>query len=136
MASKKAKAIAVVVSIIAIAGVVGYVLYRRKKAKQTSSTFETDFVPSAAPSTPSRPQPSAPIRYTFPFKTEAEGNKFRAWVNDNYPDFARSIELDRTGKLNSYVQRAWDKYGFEYLNTTYQPKPPQPVNVMPPYLRK
>jgi hypothetical protein len=136
MASKKAKAVAVVISIIAIAGVVGYLLYRRKKAKQTSSTFQTDFVPTPTPSTPSQSSTSTPIRYTFPFKTEEEGNKFRGWVNDKYPQFAKSIELDRVGKLNSYLQKAWDKYGFEYMNSTYQPKPSPSVNVMPPYLRK
>jgi len=53
--------------------------------------------------------------YTFPFKTEAEGNTFRAWVISKDPTYAKSISLSATGKLNSYVQKAWDKYGAEYL---------------------
>lgn len=56
--------------------------------------------------------------YTFPFKTKDEGNAFRAWVNDNYPAYAKSIQLDRTGSLNSYVQKAWVKYGAEYQKKT------------------
>jgi hypothetical protein len=56
--------------------------------------------------------------YTFPFKTTTEGNAFRAWVNDNYPAYALSIQLDRTGSLNSYVQKAWVKYGAEYQKKT------------------
>jgi hypothetical protein len=56
--------------------------------------------------------------YTFPFKTTAEGNAFRAWVNDNYPAYAKSIQLDRTGSLNSFVQKAWVKYGAEYQKKT------------------
>jgi hypothetical protein len=53
--------------------------------------------------------------YTFPFKTESEGNTFRAWVISKDPTYAKSISLSATGKLNSYVQKAWDKYGAEYL---------------------
>lgn len=52
--------------------------------------------------------------YTFPFKTTEKGNKFRAWVIKKDPAFAKSIDLDATGQLNSYVQKAWDKYGQEY----------------------
>jgi hypothetical protein len=50
-----------------------------------------------------------------PFKNEAEGNKFRAWVNDNYPKYAKEIDLDRTGAFNnSYIRKAWLKYGTLY----------------------
>jgi hypothetical protein len=114
MANKRARTIAVVVSVIAIAGIVGFVLYRRRKAKkaaeQSALTQQT-----IAPSVSSAPSAPPPPKFTFPFKTEAEGNRFRAWVNDNYPMFAKSIQLDRTGKLNKYVQRAWESYGGEYI---------------------
>lgn len=53
--------------------------------------------------------------YTFPFKTESEGNTFRAWVISKDSVYAKSISLSATGKLNNYVQKAWDKYGAEYL---------------------
>jgi len=64
--------------------------------------------------------------YTFPFKTEAEGNTFRAWVNKKDPTYAKSIDLSLTGTLNSYVQKAWDKYGVEYT------KPDKVIVVAPP----
>jgi hypothetical protein len=50
----------------------------------------------------------------YPFTTEAEGNTFRAWVIAKDPTYAKSISLSATGKLNNYVQKAWDKYGTEY----------------------
>ena len=53
----------------------------------------------------------------YPFTTEAEGNTFRAWVIAKDPTYAKSISLSATGKLNSYVQKAWDKYGTEYSKT-------------------
>lgn len=53
-------------------------------------------------------------KYTFPFTTTDEGNKFRAWVIAKDPAFAKSISLDATGGLNSYLQKAWDKYGAAY----------------------
>ena len=56
--------------------------------------------------------------YTFPFTTTEEGNKFRAWVNTNYPTYAREIDLDVSGGLNSYVEKAWKKYGAEYTKSS------------------
>lgn len=61
--------------------------------------------------------------FTFPLKTEAEGNAFRAWINDKYPAYAKEIDLDRAGKLNKFVQKAWDKYGAEYQKATVPEKP-------------
>lgn len=50
-----------------------------------------------------------------PFKNSTEGNRFREWVNDTYPQYAKSISLDRKGShTNSYILKAWDKYGKEY----------------------
>lgn len=50
-----------------------------------------------------------------PFQNTTEGNAFRSWVNDNYPEYAREIDLDRTGSYNnSYIKKAWAKYGAEY----------------------
>lgn len=53
----------------------------------------------------------------FTLSTDDECNNFRAWVNDNYNDYAREIDLDRnrpSNSCNSYAQRAWEKYGSEY----------------------
>lgn len=51
----------------------------------------------------------------LPFTTKAEGDKFRAWVNDEHPEVAERLDLDRSGShTNSYIKRAWlelnDKY--------------------------
>lgn len=51
----------------------------------------------------------------IPFKNKQEGDKFRKWVNDNYPDYAKQIDLDISGShTNSYIIKAWNKYGNEY----------------------
>jgi len=57
---------------------------------------------------------------TFPFKTVEEGNKFRQWVNDTYPDVAKELDLSPKGPLNSVLQNAWDVFHTEWeeLNKT------------------
>ena len=50
-----------------------------------------------------------------PFKNKEEGDKFRKWVNDNYPDYAKQIDLDVSGShTNKYIMKAWVKYGNQY----------------------
>lgn len=50
-----------------------------------------------------------------PFKTDEEGNKFRAWVNKTYPDWAKKNNLDVSGgKDNSYIRKAYSEYGKNY----------------------
>lgn len=57
-----------------------------------------------------------------PFTSKTEGNKFRAWVNDNHPDYAKSLfgdGLGRTGEYNNkYMKTAWAEYGVQYENST------------------
>jgi hypothetical protein len=55
-----------------------------------------------------------------PFKNNEEGNKFREWVNVEYEVYAKEIDLSTEAKTedgfkNSYIQKAWLKYGEEYL---------------------
>jgi len=46
---------------------------------------------------------------TLPFKTKEEGNAFRKWLNDTYPDIAKSFELDRVGShTNAYIKNAFN----------------------------
>ena len=46
---------------------------------------------------------------------QQEGDKFRAWVNNTYPDYAKKIKLDPDGSYNnSYIKKAWAKYKDEY----------------------
>jgi hypothetical protein len=62
-------------------------------------------------------QPRANYEDT-PFQNKAEGDKFRAWVNDNYPKYAKEIDLDRSGDFNnSYIKKAYAKYGAKYTQS-------------------
>jgi hypothetical protein len=48
---------------------------------------------------------------TIPFKNNNEGNRFRKWVNDNYPIVAKELQLDREGAYNNYyIQKAWNYF--------------------------
>jgi len=51
-----------------------------------------------------------------PFRNTEEGNAFRLWVNTKYAAYAKKEKLDKTGKLNSFVDRAWALYGKEYTD--------------------
>jgi hypothetical protein len=96
-------------------GIGAYFLLRKpKEEKESEEEVATDDSPSSSSSSSSQYVAPTPQSFTFPFKTESEGNTFRAWVIDKDPTFASSIKLDATGKLNSYVQKAWDKYGTVY----------------------
>jgi hypothetical protein len=55
------------------------------------------------------------LEASTPFKNQQEGDKFRNWVNDTYPDWAKQNQLDRSGKFNNtYIQKAYQKFGGEY----------------------
>ena len=64
-----------------------------------------------------------------PFKNNTEGNVFRGWINDNYPDYAREIDLDRAvsfdgGFNNTNIRKAWAKYGAQYQESKATGLPP------------
>jgi len=64
------------------------------------------------PGPPPGPPPPPPVsRCDFPstpFRGSMEGNKFRQFVNDNFNDLARDIDLDRRGKHNNcYIREAY-----------------------------
>lgn len=51
----------------------------------------------------------------LPFKTKKEGDKFRQWVNDNYEEYARKIDLDASGSFkNKYILEAYNLLSREY----------------------
>ena len=42
-----------------------------------------------------------------PFKNKLQGDAFRGWVNDTFPDFAKEIKLNRSGNFNnSFINKA------------------------------
>lgn len=49
------------------------------------------------------------------FKSNAEGNAFRDWFNNNYPTTAKNLQLDRTGSYdNDFIRKAYSMYGTKY----------------------
>ncbi len=89
---------------------------------QPQYTPKIPIFPADVTNAPPAPKPTIvlnpEINIPTGFKNSTEGNKFRAWVNDNYPDYAKSITLDRTGPYNnSYIKKAFAKYGNEYFNS-------------------
>lgn len=134
MTPKSKKALIVIVSLLAIGGGVGYFLWKRKKDKakaeeEAKAKSEADAKAKAEADANANANQGgsgsgsgsgggSTTGFTFPFTTVTEGNAFRSWVNKTYPDYAKSIKLDPTGTLNSFVQKAWDKYGAEYTKST------------------
>jgi len=52
-----------------------------------------------------------------PFTSKEEGDAFREWVNETYPEYAKEIDLDKEGSYNnSYIKKAWEEYGDDYAN--------------------
>jgi hypothetical protein len=51
-----------------------------------------------------------------PFKDKTEGNAFRKWMKENYPNFKDGKEpLSATGEYNNpTIQQAWKEHGEEY----------------------
>lgn len=93
----------------------------------TKGLDESDVLSGGRP-TPNPSVPSSSSSTGFPatpFTNNTEGNAFRGWVNDNYPDYAREIDLDRTGAYdNTYIRKAYAKYGAEYQQSVTSGVPP------------
>lgn len=121
MAKKGSKALLVIGSFVVIGGVLAYFLFFRNGKRGSEGTGETP--PSTGEPSASTPTPSGSTSYSFPFKTTEEGNKFRVWVNNNYPDWAKKNNLDKSGSLNSYVDKAWKEYGATYQKYVLNPAP-------------
>lgn len=65
---------------------------------------------------------------TMPFKNKQEGDAFRQWVNNKYPEWAKKYKLDKSGSYkNSYIKRAFNQYGQEYLKGSKTNQPQSPV---------
>lgn len=125
MAKKGTKALLVIGSFVVIGGVLAYFLFFRTRKKGTEGTGETPPTTGESsaytPTTSGGTSGSSSSSFTFPFKTTEEGNKFRKWVNDNYPQWAKDNELGVSGKLNSYVEKAWKQYGDVYNRYVLNP---------------
>ena len=122
------------IAIISVSSVVlltgGYFLYKAIKnildSRGQNGNDETDNSQnssspssSSSSSSSSKKESSSSSSSKVPFKNTTEGNAFRKWVNEKYPDYAKEISLSLTGSYNnSYITKAWNKYGQEYKNST------------------
>jgi hypothetical protein len=69
------------------------------------------------------PKAEAPQFNATPFTTDAEGNNFRAWVNQKHADWAKSNNLSAAGpKNNNYIRKAYQEFGEEYKGTKAAPE--------------
>ena len=110
---------------IAVGGVATYFIYKALKCKinpaKCTPEGEETLLDSAIEKT--KEVVTGESYASTPFKSKAEGDAFRAWINDTYPDYAREIDLDRAGKFNnSYIKKAFAKYGEQYLALSRKPK--------------
>lgn len=117
-------------------GVGAYLFFKDKKEKNAQAGSESNAsTPSNTPESSSSSGSSSGSSSLpdTPFKNQAEGDAFRAWVNDNYPDYAKSENLERSHKKfnNSTIKRAWKKYGSAYTNRGSSASQPATSNPAP-----
>jgi len=79
---------------------------------------------------------SSTTRTEVPFKNNEQGNKFRAWVNEKYPEIAKRIDLDKKGLYadsynNDYITRAFNyKIGNDTLGYKFYSQ-----NLLTPWMK-
>jgi hypothetical protein len=126
MAEKKGMSkgvkIALIFATIGVLGVGGYFLFKvlKKKKEEAKDDKKADEQKSVdenvvKSSSYNKKTRSSKTYGATPFKNSTEGNKFRAWVNDNHKDYATKIDLDRSGGYdNAWIRKAWNEYGNDY----------------------
>lgn len=119
------------IAIIGVSSVVlltgGFFLYRAIKNIIDSKNDEKNSPPdiksggssssssSSKSSGSSSSNSSSSTASKVPFKNKQEGDAFRKWVNEKYPNYAKEIDLWLSGSYNnSTITKAWVKYGAEY----------------------
>ena len=129
----------IILSILAVGvtATVGWFIYKRIKKKKLEKELVLTTIPNERikeiknnPVSLSNPPTSVEIEAlvnnkpsTVAITNQSEGNNFRNWVNNRYPAYAKEIDLDRSGSYNnSYINKAWKKYGVEYIEENDQAK--------------
>ena len=126
----KALKYVIIFGTVGITGVVGYFLYKKYFNKKGKNNLPPKLPPASNDidlirASTNNSNAITPPRKT-PFTNETAGNLFRAYINDTYPNYAKQIELDRTGKFdNSYIRRAWADYGQVYSDLLDKQSPEQ-----------
>jgi hypothetical protein len=116
----KALKIALIVGGVGVTGLVGYLIYKaiiKKTDKGNAGDTESkeSFENDAQVTSTQYNQVARDSYPETPFTKKAEGDKFRNWINDTYPKYAKQIDLDRSGDFNnSFMRKAYAQYGAEY----------------------
>ena len=115
---KKGLKIAIGLATVGVVGVGLYFLWDKVLRKKFNPSKEEEFekeeeqkkeLQGSSYTPPPDPYPSTP------FKSKTEGNKFRKWINDIYPKYAKDIKLDAEGEYNNrFIRKAYKQYGTEY----------------------
>ena len=120
----KKKIIFITLGSLAVIGI-GIFAYKQitKSSKNTKSKeSEEDKKEDEKKSEDNKQEDQKPVETTnikVPFSTKFQGNIFRAWVNQKYPDFkdSKGEKLDAQGKIDSSTfKEAWNQYGSKYLD--------------------
>ena len=128
MAMNKGLKIAIGIATIGFVGVGVYFLVKKlKKVKQAKEDALKEGERKAVDESvvKSKSYNKRPVSHTStslgktPFRNKAEGDKFRAWINDNHSAYATTIDLDRSGGYdNAFIRKAWAQYGVDYQDST------------------
>ena len=128
MAMSKGLKIAIGIATIGVVGTGVFFLVKflqKKKEEKLDEDKEANRNPVSESVVKSKSYNKRPISTSSeslgktPFKNKAEGDKFRAWVNDNHSAYAKKIDLSRSGSYdNSYIRKAWAQYGVDYEDST------------------
>jgi len=119
-------------SILVLLGIGGYLLWKRNKTKKDKAECEKNKgVWDEATKTCTIVQKEvivqAPVissnqstqtQYPSTGLSQADGDAFRTWVNEKYPDYAKKEDLSKTGAPdNSFIRKAFAQYGTEWKNS-------------------
>ena len=137
MAMNKGLKIAIGVATIGVVGVGIYFLYTKvikpkldKNKKPTGDINDLEQADTKVVKAPTYSKRTPTPSVKVPFKNKTEGDRFRNWVNDNYPDYAKNLfgdGLGRTGSYdNKYMKDAWKNYGKEYQEEINDAKSREP----------
>ena len=111
---KKGLKIAVLLGTIGVIGTVSYLVYKKFRPNLDEGQNESN-ESNSKPKQPASSVTTTDKPKSTPFKNKTEGDSFRAWVNETYPKYAKSIDLDKSGSYNNaYIRKAYAKYGAEY----------------------
>lgn len=110
--------IAIALFSLAVIGTASYFIIKKRKENSNSSSNDSNESNESVNNAPSNNVNSnsnvSSLKKT-PFTNKTQGDVFRMWVNANYSDYAKKIDLDRLGSYdNSNIRQAWEKYGKEF----------------------